>query len=301
MQPDSLKIFCDVVAQRNVTRAADENGVSQSKASQVVQHLEEELGIKLLDRTKRPFNLTPEGDIFYNGCRKLVQQYYALVEEVKTLHSEVSGRVSVASIYSVGLSHMNRIVTEFLQQYPKANVRLQYQHPHRVYEMVENDQVDIGLVSYPRNTRNIKATGWREERMVLVCAPQHPLAQFTDVKLEDLSVHNFIGFDSNLEIRHEIDKCFAHHNVEIRVAMEFDNTETIKGAVGSNLGIALLPEPTVTNEQAAGTLVVKSLVNAKLFRPIGIIQRRGKILGKTAKLFMELLQSGEQFKSSGAA
>src|SRR3954447_2133441 len=171
MQLKSLKIFCDVVHRRSFSRAADENGISQSGASQVVNQLEHRLGVKLLDRSKRPFSLTPEGEIYYEGCRKLVERYFALEEEVRTLHEEVAGKVSVASIYSIGLSHMNRFVQRFLRDYPKANVHVQYQHPRRVYELVETDQVDLGLVSYPRSSRTIKATTWREEPMVVVCAP----------------------------------------------------------------------------------------------------------------------------------
>ena len=61
-----------------VFRAADENGISQSGASQVVHQLEQRLGVKLIDRSKRPFVLTPEGEIYYEGCRKLVERYFAL-------------------------------------------------------------------------------------------------------------------------------------------------------------------------------------------------------------------------------
>ena len=176
MQLKSLKVFCDVVGWRSFSRAADENGISQSGASQVVHQLEHRLGVKLIDRSKRPFVLTPEGETYYEGCRKLVQRYDALEDQVRTLHEEVSGRVRVASIYSVGLHHMSRYLQKFLSQYPKANVRLEYQHPHRVYEAVEKDQADLGLVSYPRSSRTIEALGWREEPMVLVCAPGHRLA-----------------------------------------------------------------------------------------------------------------------------
>ena len=66
----------------------------------------------------------------------------------------------------------------------KANVRVEYQHPSRVYELVESDRVDLGLVSFPHSSRNIKAMAWREEPMVLVCAPGHQLAsrqQFLDL------------------------------------------------------------------------------------------------------------------------
>jgi DNA-binding transcriptional LysR family regulator len=288
MHLKSLKIFCDVVGRRSFSRAAGENGISQSGASQTVNALEEHLGVKLIDRTKRPFVLTPEGEVYYEGCRKLVQRYFALEEEVRTLHEEVAGRVSVASIYSIGLSHMNRFVQRFLRDYPKANVRVQYQHPHRVVELVETDQVDLGLVSFPRSSRTIKATVWREEPMVLVCAPGHRLATRERVALEDLHGEEMIAFDADLEIRHEIDRALTARGVEVRVGMEFDNTETIKRAVEINAGVSLLPEPTVDREVAGGALAARPL-NIDLKRPIGIVQRRGKELGKTAQRFMHLL------------
>lgn len=289
MHLKSLKVFCDVVARRSFSRAAEENDISQSGASQLVNHLEEHLGVKLIDRTKRPFVLTPEGEVYYEGCRKIVRRYFALEEEVRTLHEEVAGRVSVASIYSIGLSHMNSFVQNFLRKHPKANVRLQYQHPHRVYELVESDEVDLGLVSYPRSSRTIKATPWREEPMVVVCSPRHKLAALREVSLSDLHGCDLVGFDSNLEIRQEIDRALSASGAEVRVAMEFDNTETIKRAVEIDAGLSILPRPTVDREVDAGALVALPLAEAKLSRPIGIIQRRGKELGNTATRFMQLL------------
>src|SRR5262245_10681831 len=156
MHLKSLKVFCDVVSRRSFSRAG---------ASQIVNSLEEHLGVQLIDRTKRPFVLTPEGEAYYDGCRKLVQRYFSLEEEVRTLHEEVAGRVSVASIYSIGLSHMNRFVQRFLGDYPKANVHIQYQHPRRVYELVETGQGDVGLVSYQRSNHATRASVWREGAM----------------------------------------------------------------------------------------------------------------------------------------
>jgi DNA-binding transcriptional LysR family regulator len=294
MHLKSLKVFCDVVSRRSFSRAADENGISQPGASQLVHQLEEHLGVKLIDRTKRPFVLTPEGEVYYNGCRKIVQRYYALMEEVRTLHEDVAGRVAIASIYSVGLSHMNRFVQEFMTRHPKANVRLQYQHPRRVYELVENDSVDLGIVSYPKSTRNITATPWREERMVLVTAPSHPFAKKGVIELKDLEGVDLIAFDQDLEIRQEIDRVLTAKNIEVRVAMEFDNTETIKGAVEINSGVSILPEPTVDREVAAATLVAVPLADAEFVRPLGIVQRRNKVLAKTATRFLRLLQAEGQ-------
>jgi len=290
MHLKSLKVFCDVVGKRSFSRAADENGISQSGASQIVHQLEDYLGVRLIDRSKRPFVLTPEGDAYYAGCRKLVQRLDALEEEVRTLHLEVAGRVGVASIYSVGLSHLNHYVQEFLCQNPKANVRLEYQHPGRVYELIETDQADLGLVSYPKSSRTIKAISWREEPMLLVYAPTNPLASLKHVSVDDLVGSKLVSFDPDLRIRREIDRALSGHDIELEVVMEFDNTETIKRAIEIDAGVGFLPAPTVDREIRMGTLVARRVRSLELSRPLGIIRRRGHELGKTASRFLKLLK-----------
>lgn len=293
MHLKALKVFCDVVSHRSFSEAAIENDISQPGASQMVSQLEDHLGVKLIDRSKRPLIATAEGEIFYDGCRKLVQHYQTLEDEVRTLHQEVAGRVSVASIYSVGLSHMNGFVREFMQSHPKANVRIQYQHPDRVYELVETDQVDLGLVSYPKASRTIRAIAWRDEPMVLVCSPKHPLAWKDQVSLNELDGRDLISFDPQLQIRRELDRVLAAHDIEMRVVMEFDNIETIKRAIEIDAGVGLLPEPTVDKEVQSGTLVARPLKGLALSRPVGIIVRCGKELGRIANRFIEMLQNQE--------
>jgi DNA-binding transcriptional LysR family regulator len=286
----ALKVFCDVVSHRSFSDAAAENDISQPGASQMVSQLEDQLGVKLIDRSKRPLVPTPEGEVFYDGCRKLVQRFTALEEEVRTLHQEVSGRVNVASIYSIGLSHMNRFVQEFMQKHPKANVRIQFQHPDRVYEMVETDQVDLGLVSYPKGSRTIKAIDWRDEPMVFVSAPTHPLAKRDKITLDDLDGCDWVSFDPQLQIRRELDRVLAAHDVEMRVVMEFDNIETIKRAIEIGAGVALLPEPTVAKEVQSGSLIARPLKGAALSRPVGIVVRNNKELGAVTNLFIQMLR-----------
>jgi len=296
MQLKSLKIFCDVVNRRSFSQAAVENGISQSGTSQVIHQLEERLGVKLLDRSKRPFLLTQEGEVYYEGCRRLVERYMALEEQVRTLHAEVAGRVRVASIYSVGLHHMDRYLQDFLAQHPKANVRLEYLHPQRVYEAIKADQADIGLVSYPKSSRSIECVTWRDEPMVLVTAASHPLSEEESVRLEALEGEKMIGFDRDLTIRREIDRLLGSHQVEVATVMEFDNIETIKRAVEIGAGVALLPLPTIARELAAGTLTSVRLITddeAELTRPLGIIHRRGRELSATVRRFIELLKTRE--------
>ena len=301
MHLKSLKVFCDVVSRRSFSRAADENGISQSGASQVVHQLEERLDVKLIDRSKRPFVLTPEGQMYYDGCRKIVQRYFELEEEIHTLHEEVAGRVVVASIYSVGLHHMGRYLQQFLVAYPKANVRLEYLHPRRVYDAVERDEADLGLVSYPRSSRNLEVTPWRDEPMVLVCPPDHEFAQLDSVTLESLHGHSVVAFESSLNIRREIDRALQERHVEVKVVMEFDNIETVKRAVEIGAGVSILPEPTVLREVEEGSLVKVPLAGQELVRPLGVIHRRGRPLTSTARRFLDLLLGKTEIATNGKA
>lgn len=286
-----LKIFCDIVDMRSFSRAAKANNVSQSNASQIVHQLETRMGVQLIDRSTRPFVVTPEGKKFHEGARVIVQRYEDLEREVRALHEAVAARLTVASIYSVGLAHMSGCLREFLAAHPKADVRLEYLHPDRVYESVDNGQADIGLVSYPEESPSLAALPWRTEPMVVVCNPQHPLTRRHSVALDALRGEPLVAFQPGLKIREEIDRVLAMVRVKPMIALEFDNIETIKRAVEIGSGISLLPEPTITREIESGTLVQIPLEGAPLSRPLGIIHRRDRKLSETALQFINLLQS----------
>lgn len=286
----SLKLFCDVVGRRSFSRAAEENGMTQPAVSQVVQQLEDQLGLRLIDRSKRPLVVTPAGHKYYEGCRRIVQQYHQLEDEVRGLNDAVAGRVRVASIVSVGLAYMKEILQRFKEAYPAATVQLDYQQPDRIYELVSSEEADLGLVSYPKRQRSIELVPWREEPMALVCSPEHPLARQSVIRPGDLSGVEMVGFYQNLQIRREIDRALSAHHVSVRVMFEFDNIEHLKRAIEVNSGVSFLPTPTVANEVARGSLTAKSVEGMQLVRPVGIISRRGHSLGTTARRFLELLR-----------
>jgi DNA-binding transcriptional LysR family regulator len=290
MHLKALRVFCDVVGRRSFSRAADENGISQSGASQIVQQIEDALGVKLIDRSKRPFVLTPEGKVYYEGCRRLVQGFYALEEEVRSLRQEVEGSVHVAAIYSVGLSYGKQLAQRFAHHYPQTTVNVEYHHPQRVYELVEAGQADLGLVSCAQASRAIKAIPWLDESMILVCSPAHPLSQRRGLELTELRGITIIGFDPDLQIRRKIDRDLAHRDVQVQVTMAFDNVDTIKRAIEVNAGCSLLPEPSVRSELQAGSLVAVPVRGLDLVRPLGVIVRRTVDLGKTVRRFIQMLQ-----------
>jgi DNA-binding transcriptional LysR family regulator len=301
-QLEALKVFCDVAQHRSVSQAAQANDLTQSAASHVVLQLEKQLGVQLVDRSTRPLQLTAAGRTYYEGCKLLVEQYLELEASIRRTQAQVEVTVLVAAIYSVGLGDMGQCIERFTALNPGARVHIEYLHPDRVLEKVLDGSVDLGLLSFPRKSRELEVVPWREEEMVLACAPNHPLAQRQAVEIDRLSGEKYVGFDRGLVIRREVDRFLHRHGVTIGVMLEFDNIENIKKAIEVGAGVALLPAPTVRQEVQAGTLAARPLVGARLVRPVSILHRRGHRLGAAAQRFLQLLRdSASGLLPAGAA
>ena len=293
MHLETLRLYCDVVRLRSFSRGAEQTFVSQSAASQAVQQLESHLGVALIDRTRRPFVVTREGEAFYTAARGILDAWDKAKNEVATVKARVDGTVRVAAIYSVGLHDLSRHVQRFMSLHPQARVQLECLHPHKVVEAVLNDEADLGILSYPAASRALQVLPLREEPMVVVTHPSHRLARRRRVTPADLDGERFVAFDHDLPIRRAIDRALKQHGVRVDVAMEFDNVETIKQAIGIAAGISILPAPTVQKESEIKTLAVADLALAGLVRPVAIIHRRGRHLTAAVSRFIAQLRSDD--------
>ena len=290
MRIESLKMFCDVVRLRSFSQAARLNGLSQSAASQSMLQLERKLGVSLIDRSTRPLQTTELGKVYYRGCKKMLDEYTELEASIRQEGERMEVTVQVAAIYSVGLRDMSQYVDSIRRTYRNAEVRIDYLHPDRVYRRVVEGTADLGLVSFPRNTRELTTRPWRDEPMVLVCPPGHRLAGSSIARAEDLAKERYIGFDRGLVIRREVDRFLREQGVSVNVVLEFDNIENIKEAVEVGAGVALLPKPTLLREVKSGALAAVPLAGPGMVRPMGVIIRRHARLSLAAHRFMELLK-----------
>jgi DNA-binding transcriptional LysR family regulator len=287
---EQLKVFRDIAQTNSISRGATMNGISQSAASQNLKHLERSLGVELFDRTNRPLRLTPAGRLYLTACRDIVRRYEEAESQIEALKKELVGAVRVASIYSIGLYEMAQITQQFEALHAQAHIHLEYMRPDKVYQAVLDDQVDLGLISYPNPGKEVKAIPWRLETMVLVCHPDHPLAKKKSVNPADLDGCNFVSFDPDLSIRKAMDRFFREHAVQRSVVLEFDNIQMIKEAVSIGSGISILPERTVRQEVADGKMMALPVEAEGLARPVGILYRRKKRFTPLAAQFLKFLQ-----------
>ncbi len=290
----SVEIFCDVAARRSFSKAAEEHGVSQPAVSQAIHQLEARLGVQLIDRSKRPLELTPAGELYYEGCRRLLADFRELEDRVRQLGHRVAGRVRIAAIYSVGLLQMHVHVRRCRELYPDVELSLEYLHPDEVYQRVLSDAADLGLVSFPQGGTDVAVIPWRNEPMVLVVWPEHPLASRSVVSVHEIDGQPFVTFTYDLKIRKRIGTWLRRSKVSVRIVHEFDSIEYIKRAVEIGAGITILPLPTLRRELESGTLVAIPFSDVEWYRPLGIIHKRRQSLTTPCRKFVELLLESER-------
>jgi DNA-binding transcriptional LysR family regulator len=290
MQIETLKMFCDLAETGSFTKAAQINGVTQSAVSQQVSSLERIFKSLLIERSKKNLRLTREGQLLYDYSKQIIQIYEALFAKLQEIKQVVSGTVRVSTIYSIGLHELPSYLKKFLKTYPSVNVHVEYRRSNQVYEDVLSNAADLGIVAYPARHPRLELVPLHKDDLVLICHPEHPLAQRKAIQIKDLDGQNFIAFDRTIPTGKAIDRVLRQHRVRVVQAMEFDNVETVKRAVEINAGVAIVPRSTVVQEVANRTLAQVEIRGPDLHRPIGLIYKKNKVLSPAIKQFIQFLK-----------
>lgn len=290
MNLSTFKIFRDLVETRSFSKSASLNSITQSAVSQQVSGLEKRLKCLLVERGKREFALTPEGQRFYEGCRQLTESYDRLMAELQEMSHRVSGSVRISTVYSIGLHELPPFIKQYLKQYPLVNVHVEYRRANQVYEDVLENAADLGLVAFPEKKPHLEIKPFRRDRLVLICHPRHRLANFRAMAIRQIMGHKFVGFDPDIPTRKALDAIFRKHKITVEQVMEFDNIETLKRAVEIDMGVSMVPLSTVKQEVANNTLKVVEFADEDVFRPLGIVHRRGRVFSPALRALFDVLE-----------
>jgi LysR family transcriptional regulator, transcriptional activator of the cysJI operon len=290
MQIESLKVFRDLVETESFTKAAQLNQVTQSAVSQQISALERLFKSLLIERSKKNFRLTREGQMLYEGSKQIVQTYDLLQSKIQEIKGVVSGTIRIATVYSIGLHELPPYIKKLLKTCPTVNVHVEYRRANQVYEDVLGNVVDLGLVSYPEKDHKLEVVPLWKDKLVLICHPQNRFAKQKSIPLSELAGQHFIGFEPDIPTRKAVDKIFKEHQVSVQHVMEFDNIETVKRAVEIDAGVAIVPEATISQELAKRTLAAVQLQDDEFLRPSALIYKRNKVLSPAMKQFLAILK-----------
>lgn len=290
MQIESLKVFCDLAETESFTKAAQINSVTQSAVSQQISALERSFKALLIERSKKNFRLTREGELLYEYSKQIIGTYDALHSRIQELRDIISGTIRIATIYSIGLHDLPPFIKKFMKAHPTVKVHVEYRRSNQVLDDVLSNVVDVGLVAYPGKDPRLEVVPLRRDRLVLICNPLHPFAKSKGVKLEAIAGQKFISFEPDIPTRKAIDKILRDRGVSIQTVMEFDNIETVKRAVEIDAGISIVPLGTVGQEVSKQTLAQVMIEDGELYRPLGAIFKKNKILSPALRQFLSTIK-----------
>jgi DNA-binding transcriptional LysR family regulator len=291
MHIETLKIFCDLADARSFSKTADKHLLSQSAVSQQLAQLELAHKCQFITRRKRPIELTAAGQLFYKTAKDILERYDQFKSELSSLSTTSVTRINVAAIFSIGMHSLPDYVKKFMIRYPNVHVHVEYLSADRIYELVLNGEIDIGLVAVPKKDKRLEVYDFEDEVLVLACSPKHPLASESEVDIHKVQFERFIAFEKEVPTRVWIDNLLSRYNTVVSPVMEFDNIETVKRAVEINAGVSILPQSAIVLEVANGTLKAVPLSNERFVRPTGIIVRKGRTLSAAARHLIESLRT----------
>src|SRR4030095_5322976 len=187
MDLDQLKLFVDLVRVQSFTKVAELNYVTQPAVSLSIQKLEDELGVKLLERTTRKVLVTEEGRIFHEYARDILEK----VREVRTLllerQDKMLGTLSLATVTRVRPHELPVYLKEYIRRYPEVSIKIDYRLADAVCHAVVDGEADLGIVAYPQEMRsNLEQIPFFEDELVLICSREHPWANRQSIPLAGL-------------------------------------------------------------------------------------------------------------------
>nr|WP_314520775.1 LysR family transcriptional regulator [uncultured Lelliottia sp.] len=284
----NLATFRLVIQRGSFSAAADILGLSQPAVSLQVRQLEQFLRTRLVERTGRGIKATAAGLALLEHGNRIEQVVEEAIRSVSEFSHEISGTITLGTGATACIHLLPPLLRQLREEHPLLRVGVTTGNTLDVVRAVEENRLDIGLVTLPASGRALEVMPLLDEEFVLIIsqAQDEEIAQFSPQILHALPL---IAFESGCGTRDLIDGWFNTCDLEVRPVMQLGSIEAIKRMVRAGLGYSIVPRVAVENVADREGLSVRSL-NPVLHRQLGIVMRQDKILSKGISEVIRLLR-----------
>ncbi|MFO7631993.1 MAG: LysR family transcriptional regulator [Caldilinea sp.] len=287
-----LEIFAIVVQTGSFSAAADRLLMTQPAVSQHIQDLEASLGARLFLRGRRGVTMTEAGETLHRYTQEILRLVAEAEDAVTDVQHLASGQVSVAATPGVGVYLLPDWTQAFRQQYPNLTVVVETSITARIVAGLRSGQMDIGFVEGELDGVDPEGIGVQElevnEQFVIV-GPKHPWWERESVSMEALAGQSIVMRQRNSQTRIWLDGELQRAGVQVQVAAEFDNVESIKRAVAKGKDITILPDYAVRNELEMHMLRAVPVEGSPLLRTLKLVWSRNAFFSPVTRTFLRFL------------
>ncbi len=278
MSDRRLQVFNTVAKLLSFTKAAEALHMTQPAVTFQVRQLEEQFNTRLFDRTHNRISLTRAGEVVQERAVKIFDLYAEMENAVLELTGEVSGSLIIGASTTIAEYMLPALLGDFKRNHPDVKLFLQVANTEGIVTMVENNDLDLGVVEAPVANKNLQVEVCRSDSLVAIVPPDHPLAERDKVTINELMGYPYICREEGSGTRDVILDYLATAGMaseDLDVIMELGNPEAIKGAVEAGMGISIISAATIVKELRLQTLVSIPL-DPPLERPFSFVRQKQK-------------------------
>lgn len=282
-----LRIFVTVANARSFSRAGEMIGLSQSAVSHSVKELENQTGVRLLDRTTREVVLTEAWQQLALRLERLLDELNSTLRDVGRL-GQHSGTVRVAASQTISAHLIPQCIAEGNHRYPDIDFVLHDRPQQWVLESIRQGDVDFGIVIDPGQVSDLECESVLSEPFLLLCRDDDPLAALPDVRWKSLQGANLVLQDYASGSRPLIDSALMNQGVKAAIVQEIGHPATLFPMVEAGIGISVLPALALPLPQGS-RLAVKRLTPV-VERKLMLVRRKNRSLSGAAQAIWEVVR-----------
>ncbi|OAS22098.1 LysR family transcriptional regulator [Paenibacillus oryzisoli] len=291
MDLQHLSYFTEVVRQESFSKAAQTLHISQPTLSKIIKHLEDELGVTLLNRSTRHIQLTADGDIFL----KFSLQTLAMADDLQVSLNDgkllKKGNLSLGLPPVIGVSFFPEIIANFHNLYPGVHIQLIEEGGKIVEQLLREAKIDLGVVVLPIDEQQFDFLPIVERHLSLLVNSNHPIATKESVHLSELRNESFILFKEGFSLHDRVREACMQEGFEPIISFESSQWDLISEMVGAGLGIALLPD-TVAGRTNTRTVSVLPKTVPPISWDLALIWSKHHYISHAARVWIDLMRDG---------
>ncbi|WP_067986090.1 LysR family transcriptional regulator [Neptuniibacter pectenicola] len=293
-----LRAFTEIAKSGSFTRAAENLHLTQSTLTATIKQLEEQVELKLFDRTTRRVMLTGEGENFFPVAEKLISDFDTAFNDLKATTSQQKGKIGIAASPSMIGRMLPEIIKSYHQAYANIGLYLRDDNASGIEQRVLENDVDFGLGGNHSNQPELNYQPVLMDQYGIVLPSDHPLSQAVQLKWAHVSSLPRIHLTEDTGTRSQLYKLERENNLGLNTQSPLIEVSTPAGLadmVKAGLGVSILPA-LAASTSAFSTLTFMPLHSPELQRKIYIITRKGRALSPAAETMMIMLQ--DYFKTT---
>lgn len=292
MNFNQLKYFIELVRYKSFSEAAKSLLITQPALSLQIQKLEEEYEFQLIDRTKKPLALTPEGELFYEKALEIVQLVDDLDQLSLDLENQVEGKLRVGIIPTLSPYLVPLFMNQMNQSYPELRVDIMELKTEEILTMLTHNDLDLGIISTPVKAPKIGFVPLFWERFYLYISPNHPLGTEACVALCNLNEKELLYLHEGNCFQNQVNAVCSLPSLsesDLSFRYQSNSIESLKRIVENQGGLTFIPELASSNIPAEYEPMIKEIEAPVPVREISACYLKTTGYKRTAKVFVDVL------------